>query len=67
MNDLTDAELNEIMTYTGMDILMLMPTWRRIPVVHFGRDRNGIIRFITILKAAGIGPGVKCSFNDPEV
>ena len=50
MNNLTEAEINEIMIYTGMDLLMAMPEWRKTPVVHWCRDKRGVIQFITILK-----------------
>ena len=53
-HELNPAEVQEIITYTGLDLLMLVPEWRKLPVVHFCRDRYGVVQFITILKDLGV-------------
>ena len=53
-HELSPTELQEIITYTGLDLLMLMPEWNKLPVVHFCRDRRGVVQFITILKDLGV-------------
>ena len=53
-HELNPAEVQEIITYTGLDLLMLMPEWSKLPVVHFRRDKDGVVQFITILKDLGV-------------
>ena len=66
-HELSPTELQEIITYTGMDLLMLMPEWSKLPVVHFCRDRYGVVQFITILKDLGVSdmsPGYNIGEDD---
>ncbi len=53
-HELNPAEVQEIITYTGLDLLMLVPEWRKLPVVHFRRDKHGVVQFITILEELGV-------------
>jgi len=31
-------------------LLMLVPKWTKLPVIHFCRDTRGVVQFVTILK-----------------
>ena len=64
-HELNPAEVQEIITYTGLDLLMLMPEWSKLPVVHFRRDKHGVVQFITILKDLGVS-GMSSGYNRGE-
>ncbi len=49
MTYLTDEEIEYIIEYTGLDMLMEQPvSLEKVPVIHFSKNNN-IIEFITIL------------------
>ena len=50
MTDLTDAELDDLIAYTGLDLVLQMPTFTALPVVFFYRNKQGRIMFTTIVK-----------------
>jgi hypothetical protein len=67
MTNLSEAELNEIMMYTGMDLLMLVPKWTKLPVIHFCRDTRGVVQFVTILKDINTASTPLCNSQAEEV
>ena len=62
MINLTDEELNEISTYTGLDIAMQYPL-AFTPIVFFSRDDRGVVKFVTVLKDAPIGSESVCKWE----
>jgi len=62
LTNLTDEELDEISTYTGLDIAMQYPL-AFTPVVFFSRDDRGVVRFVTVLKDAPIGSESVCKWR----
>ena len=54
---LTEKEADEIITYTGLDIVLELPVWQAFPVVHFSRNSSNNIDFITIVKKNAVMSG----------
>ena len=50
MTQLSEREISQIISYTGMDLVLALPVWHVIPVVHYTRDKYGRVQFITIVK-----------------
>ena len=62
MINLTDEELDEISTYTGLDIAMQYPL-AFTPVIFFGRDDRGVVKFVTVLRESPIGSESLCNWE----
>jgi len=59
---LTDEELDEISTYTGLDIAMQYPL-DSTPVIFFSHDRRGVVKFVTVLRESPIGSESVCKWR----
>ena len=62
MTDLSDKEIDIIATYTGMSVAMSYPL-AFTPIVFFGRDIRGMVKFVTILKDAPVGSASVCKWE----
>jgi len=50
MVELSAAEAEQIIEYTGLDLVLELPHWVVIPVVFFSRDKTGLARIVTIMR-----------------
>ena len=50
MTKLTDTELNLLIVSSGLDLVLAMPSFKAVPIIHYTRTKEGKIRFITIIK-----------------
>ena len=66
MTELTEAELDIITSYTGMDMAMQY-SLAFTPVVHFGRDAQGVVKFVTVLRESPIGSESVCKWKPHRV
>jgi len=62
VTDLSDTELDIIATYTGMSVAMHYPL-AFTPIVFFGRNDRGAVKFVTVLKDAPIGSASVCKWE----
>ena len=62
MTDLSDKEVDIIATYTGMTVAMHYPL-AFTPIVFFGRDGRGVVKFVTVLKDAPVGSASVCKWE----
>ena len=62
VTNLTDEELDEISTYTGLDIVMQYPL-DSTPIIFFSRSSRGVVKFVTVLKDAPIGSESVCKWR----
>ena len=62
LTNLTDEELDIITTYTGLDEAMLHPL-AFTPVIFFGRDDRGVVKFVTVLRESPIGSESLCNWE----
>ena len=60
--NLSDEELDEISTYTGLDIAMQYPL-DATPIIFFSHDGQGAVKFVTVLKDAPIGSESVCKWE----
>lgn len=66
MTELTEAELDIITHYTGMDMAMQY-SLAFTPIVHFGRDHQGAVKFVTVLRGSSIGSESVCKWRPCKV
>ena len=66
LTELTEAEVDIITSYTGMDIAMQYPL-DSTPVVYFGRDDRGVVKFVTVLRESPIGSESVCKWESSGV
>ena len=62
LTELTEAELDIITSYTGMDMAMQY-SLAFTPVVYFGRDDRGVVKFVTVLRESPIGSESLCNWE----
>ena len=50
MVELSEAETEQIIAYTGLDLVLMLPQWHVVPVVFYSRDSSGIANFVTLTR-----------------
>ena len=50
MTFLTEDELTELITYSGLDLVLSIPGFKATPVIYFFRSSSGKVKFTTIVK-----------------
>ena len=66
LTELTEAEVDIITSYTGMDMAMQY-SLAFTPVVYFGRDAQGVVKFVTVLRESPIGSESVCKWKPHRV
>ena len=62
LTELTEAEVDIITSYTGLDEAMRHPL-AFTPVIFFGRDDRGVVKFVTVLRESPIGSESLCNWE----
>ena len=64
MTDLSDKELDIIATPKGDECRHALPaSFHSSPVVFFGRDGRGVVKFVTVLRDAPVGSASVCKWD----
>ena len=66
LTELTEAEVDIITSYTGLDEAMRHPL-AFTPVIFFGRDDRGVVKFVTVLRESPIGSESLCNWESSGV
>ena len=66
LTELTEAEVDIITSYTGLDEAMRHPL-AFTPVIFFGRDDRGVVKFVTVLRESPIGSASVCKWESSGV
>ena len=62
LTELTEAEVDIITSYTGLDEAMRHPL-AFTPIIFFGRDDRGVVKFVTVLRESPIGSESLCNWE----
>ena len=62
LTELTEAEVDIITSYTGLDEAMRHPL-AFTPIIFFGRDDRGVVKFVTVLRESPIGSESLCKWE----